>query len=530
MWNNEITLLECLVRDFERQFGLDLHRDVEFIKRSFATRGFTTTIRFLKQCESEMTQSMASGTEYKTRFLRSLFLVSPPSSRVVAGFLAKFDNGLTDSALVERNWLAAKENETRLGSSPRNPFIVNLLHGFADKYLPSNREPTISDLLPRHGSGAVAECLTSLDKFDCEFGFDISEFTPDFMGQSHARRSRSCARFFCVPKDATKLRSITIEPCARQYMQQALRRLLVQHIESHPLLRRHLQLRDATANGKRAGSRNCATLDLENASDSIPCWQVYALFKNWPNFRRWLFASRSSSIEHNGEVLNLVRYAGMGNATTFSIESLVFLALTLESLDLLRRDRKREYSRALRDCITGVGVYGDDIVVPNNAFAGTVLQTLVLAGYIPSKTKTCICGDFKESCGYDYYRTMYVNIPRLRSPLDRCLYIDDLRALTERLTFWGLSKTRTFLYHYLTKRPDIQMALFGKHDRDLCLLYDRGLQTMLLKTLVPSAKQLRLDGTRGLLSFFTRGSATVDSTKVVPRTRMLIADYALTGV
>lgn len=527
MWMKEIKLFECLVRDFERQFGCDLQTDLNEFRTRIATRGFASTCSFLKDCESAITKSMATGTEYNLKFLSTLYLVSPPSARALAGFLAKFDDGLTDPKKISSNWLAAVENERRLGEIPRNELVVRILSDFADQYLPASSQPELNALLPRHGSGAVAEHLDSLNKFDCEYGFDISEFTPDFMGQTHGRRTRSCARFFCVPKDATKLRSITIEPCARQYMQQALRRALVHHIEVNHSLRCHLHLRDASFNGKAAASLNCATLDLENASDSIPCWQVYVLFKNWPLFRRWLFASRSSSIEHDGVVLKLRRYAGMGNATTFVIESLIFLALTLGSLNVLRLDRKREYSRALRDCCNNVCVYGDDIVVPNNAFAATVMQTLVLAGYIPSKTKTCICGDFKESCGMDYYKGFLCNIPRLRQPIDHCIYIDDLRVLQERFRSWGLIQSSTFLYHSLYKRPDTQMALFGKHDRDLCLTYDRGLQTMMLRTFVPSCRQIRLTGSRGLMSYFTRGSATVDSTKVVPRTRMLIAEYVL---
>lgn len=520
MWKNEMALLECLIRDFERSFGVNLQSDVDELRRRFENRGFTDTVRFLKNCESEITCSMATGVGYSNKFLSHLYRISPPSSRVVAGFLAKFDSGLPDPALIEKNWQSAMENETRLGTIPRNSTVFDILSDFADQYLRTEDEPTIQDLLPRHGNGAVAEHLTADYKFDCEFGFTNTEFTPDFIGQTHVRRSPSCARFFCVPKDVTKLRSITIEPCARQYMQQALRRALVAHISRTPLST-FLHLRDATANGMAASDPNCATLDLENASDSIPCWQVYVLFKNWKNFRRWLFSSRSSSIEHNGQVLRLKRYAGMGNATTFSIESLIFLALSKGSLELLLNDRKRSYLRALRECIAGIRVYGDDIVIPNNAFAGRVLQTLSLAGYIPSRTKTCICGDFKESCGFDYYRGFRVNIPRLRRPLDRCIYVEDLYVLHERLRSWGLSQTRTYLYHCLTKRPDIQFVLFGKHDRDICLTYDRDLQTMLLKTLAPSVKQRKLLGEKGLLSYFTCGSAVVGSTKVVPRPRML---------
>lgn len=517
MWKNEVALLKVLVCDLEQPFGVDPTADIDYIDNIFTNRGFVTLCREMKAIESEIVTSMARGTPYTRNLFRSLFIVSPPSARIASGFLAKFDSGLTDSKLIAQSWLAAVENESRLGKTSRSSNTTRWLSTFADKYLPSNSEPDIQALLPRHGSGAVAERLDANAKFGCDFMLDIHEIDSSFLPTSRPVRTSSTARFFCVPKDATKLRAISIEPCGRQYLQQACRRALVSHIETCRISR-WVDIRKPELNGLAASSRTCATLDLENASDSVPCWQVYTLFKNWPNFRRILFSVRSSGLVNDSDVLSLKRYAGMGNATTFVVESLIFLAIVLGKL----RDLQPRF-RNINLC-AGVRVYGDDIVIPNNAFAGSVLDALVESGYIPSSTKTCICGDFKESCGQDYYRGILVNSPRLRHPLSAYVCVQDMRDLVSRLRYWGAKQTLLMLYRLKTNYPEVQQALFGKHDRDLHYVYNSDLQAMMVRVTTRHSKQLRLTGERGLLSYFTCGSAIVGCTKVRLTTQMQSTD------
>jgi hypothetical protein len=150
--------------------------------------------------------------------------------------------------------------------------------------------------------------------------------------------------------------------------------------------------------------RNWATLDLSSASDTIARELVRYLVD--PYWYRILDAARTKYIEipmydEYVEDLNeygicsprhaLEKFSSMGNGFTFELETIIFLAICIAVCS-----RK------------GVGgVYGDDMIVgtPHYAQVKTVLEAF---GFILNADKSYHTGFFRESCGGDYARGVYV--------------------------------------------------------------------------------------------------------------------------
>jgi len=91
----------------------------------------------------------------------------------------------------------------------------------------------------------------------------------------------------------------------------------------------------------------------------------------------------------------------MGNATTFPVQSLFFLAIALGSLFYVRGLRVSGRNvRALGS--STVRIFGDDIIVPEDC-AGVTIEALSALGLKVNTDKTFVTGKFRESCGVDAY-------------------------------------------------------------------------------------------------------------------------------
>lgn len=209
----------------------------------------------------------------------------------------------------------------------------------------------------------------------------------------------SSARLSCVPKDMFKLRSITVEPSEATFLQQLYRTRLIAAAAS--VIPRNSAIPDQLWGGgpqrqrmrALAGSLTgrTATLDLSDASDSIRWDVVTQVFPC--NVVAALERARSPYCEV-GEKQNKVRhrvlmYAGMGNATTFIVETLFFWALVTV------------LSEWVRD-FTPVSVFGDDIVCGIKAATHPLfLEQLTLAGLTLNMAKSglSVGPGFREACG-----------------------------------------------------------------------------------------------------------------------------------
>jgi hypothetical protein len=193
-------------------------------------------------------------------------------------------------------------------------------------------------------------------------------------------------RFFTVPKDALKDRGCCVEASSSLAYQLAVGKVLKGRYqkrfgvdlrygkEVHMTLARH-----ASVSGSHA------TIDLSNASDTI-CYNVVKLIlpEDWFNL---LNSLRAPYTQLDDKKVRLEKFTSMGNGFTFELETIIFRTLC---------DTVVDYSGE-------TWCFGDDIIVPT-ANAEDVLSALRFFGFTPNEGKTFTKGNFRESCGGDYFK------------------------------------------------------------------------------------------------------------------------------
>ncbi len=231
---------------------------------------------------------------------------------------------------------------------------------------------------------------------------------PERMGLNTQHRPRGAsAKLISVLKNSTSRRTITIEPFLRQYLQQGLNTMLRESITECRILRNCLALTDQSKNqvlaleGSRTGE--WATIDLKSASDLLSVKLVESVFRHHPNFLGWMMDARSPYVYTSGTANPAVamgKFAGMGNATTFPVQSICF-AVTCIAAILDSWGMKPTYGRVMRASRL-IRVFGDDIIVHKD-YAHQVVGWLHSVGLKVNTKKSFLKGDFRESCGVDAF-------------------------------------------------------------------------------------------------------------------------------
>lgn len=317
----------------------------------------------------------------------------------------------------------AVENEIKnLVIDPRDPvikrarsFITTVLSGLCHR-----------DIIPRHGPGSVSTGERGAEKsaFSRIYGkleveYPFTEYF--FLNANHvADRVRGMstlevldagtAKVVLVPKDSRGPRLISCEPLENQWIQQGQMSKLVGRLESHPLTRGHVNFTDQTVNREMALSSSVSTeyvtLDMKDASDRVSVALVEQLFCG-SSWLAALMASRSSSTRlPSGQVIELYKFAPMGSAVCFPVEALCFYALAVSALQV-HRQRSRMVAAA------SVYVYGDDIICRREDYP-TIMEQLERFGLLFNRSKCCVSGLFRESCGCDAYNGVDITPVRLR--------------------------------------------------------------------------------------------------------------------
>jgi hypothetical protein len=220
------------------------------------------------------------------------------------------------------------------------------------------------------------------------------------------RASRGIARLISVPKNSSSRRTITVEPMLYQFVQQGLNILLRDSISECRILRNCLALSDQSKNQVLAleGSRfdNWATIDLKSASDLLSVSLVKSVFRHNPQFLEDMMACRSPFVESpNRETLTLGKFAGMGNALTFPVQSICFAVVCLAAI-MDTEGTTPSYWR-LRRASRHIRIYGDDIIV-SKRYAHQCVAWLQDVGLAVNVKKSFLTGNFKESCGVEAFR------------------------------------------------------------------------------------------------------------------------------
>jgi len=264
----------------------------------------------------------------------------------------------------------------------------------------------------RHGSGAVSERFPRWersqfrnwpDKLEGWFPFDQLGKTagsPELRPSVHEGPSR----LILVPKTAKGPRIIASEPASHMWCQQLLRRFMVDQLSrlfGEDFICFHKQELSGALVLDASRDRKLATIDLSDASDRLSCWTVERVLRKSPSLLSALHAARTRYLRDEVSVdkgfLKLRKFASQGTATTFPVQSLVFLCLAIGSCI-----QGRVTMRKIRKLSSHVRVYGDDIIIPSRGYA-QLLRAMELLGLKVNEGKSFVNGHFRESCGVDGY-------------------------------------------------------------------------------------------------------------------------------
>lgn len=215
-----------------------------------------------------------------------------------------------------------------------------------------------------------------------------------------------------VPKDSRGPRVISKEPLLILRAQMAFFKYATDLLEKESLHRINFRSQETNRELAKEGSLNgrWATMDLSDASDSISMRLCRELFLGCPGIEYFLRNCRSTHtcLPVSKEVIPLMKLAGMGSGLTFPILALVAYLSVLSYLHL-------RTGRPIRHLATIVYVYGDDIIVPSEHFEDAA-KGLALSGLRLNVAKSYVRGNFRESCGGDYYNGIECAPVRFKVP------------------------------------------------------------------------------------------------------------------
>ena len=272
------------------------------------------------------------------------------------------------------------------------------------------------EFIPKHGPGSIAGLKGrpsiikkySLMKSDQRLRYlssrigDIESYTPLPMVEGLERVSE----IVCVPKSMITNRTISKEPVSLQYFQQGILAWIVEMTKQHPVLSRHISFehQEYSADLARIGSifGEYATIDLSAASDSVSYHIVKRVFAGtW--LLPFLVCTRSDSTRlPSGKVLPLAKFAPMGSAVCFPVETLIFAACCE-----LAQENCGEHSY--------FRVFGDDIVISQCAVSN-LLEILDSVGFKVNAEKSFWGTEllnFREACGGEYFNGYEVTPARI---------------------------------------------------------------------------------------------------------------------
>jgi hypothetical protein len=383
----------------------------------------------------------------------------------------------------------------------------------------------------KHGPGSVSEkykpnqkwlaLYSGLSEFDhrlMNMGYDLWSFSKDpipFIPRLHP--SSNSARLISVAKTSVARRTITIEPMLNQFVQQGLNTMLREEISSNPILSECLTLDDQTPNQKLAkvGSitGEYATIDLSSASDLLGLELVKKVFQTKPQFLAMALDCRSGFIAGNDNELR--KFAGMGNALTFPIQSIVFAILSIAAT-LYDRDYVPTY-RQIKAAARTVRVYGDDIIVRSRSYT-KVVDWLSCFGLKVNQDKSFSTGNFRESCGKDYFMGYDVTPVYLRYKPDVTSFtasaLENFVSVSNQCWLSGRYSFSTYLKGFVesTLRKALPLVSFsagclGWHTRQnlrSSTKWNSNLHRFEVKSLVRSSTRVSdpIDGYAALLKFF----------------------------
>jgi len=352
-----------------------------------------------------------------------LFLSSPnPSTFYPPYQFLSFLTHLSLSGLDMQSELEEEycENEEFVRNYKRSQFLISRMREVMTDWF-RDFSIDVNTFMPKHGPKSVAEMKgdTSKDSkyrllkpdfplwgtFLLLHGIDVRDYLP----LENSGVTSRCAEVVFVPKSMKTKRVISKEPATLQYFQQGLSGELDRHFRSNPELSAHIDLHDQERQRNLAlyasRTKEFATVDLSAASDTVSCDLVESVFRDTPIYDL-LWALRSTTVRlPSGTQMGIAKYAPMGSALCFPIESLIFACICECTVRYVYHTTGELFSQYL--------VYGDDIIIPDPCLEDLVTN-LRLCGFRVNEDKS-YGGSmrFRESCGMDAYDGVCVTPMRI---------------------------------------------------------------------------------------------------------------------
>lgn len=274
---------------------------------------------------------------------------------------------------------------------------------------------------PKHGKGRVSNLRKGESKFsflewpsklECVFPYDFYAThhlgLRSEVGEKSPGDIKSPSKLIAVPKSLKTPRLIASEPNQNMWIQQLLMKQVYTRVRENPFLSKCIDFSNQKHNASlalsssRSGSH--ATIDLSSASDRFSLRFLERIFRKNPTFLMRFHASRTEVIENainnSWEHLVLKKAFSQGNALTFPIQSIGYAIVCVAAI-LIDKNQSSTASN-IKEAVSGIRVYGDDMIVPVDSFVTTV-NLLEMFDFQVNLDKTFSKGKFRESCGVDAY-------------------------------------------------------------------------------------------------------------------------------
>jgi hypothetical protein len=434
---------------------------------------------------------------------------------------------------------SVKETDASRGPQETEDFhrVSRLL--WADLFAAVDNSIAAYEIVPKHGPGATADRLKGNQKFNqTEWTDRLEEVFPagkfllphwryisdlDRIDWLEPGRERP-VKVTLVPKTLKTPRIIAIEPTAMQYAQQGILEAIEKAGKKHDNFNHFVRWKSNSPNQElaRLGSLfgDLATLDLSEASDRVSNQLVRTMLRNHPHLRDAVDASRSRKAvipaKFGGHKVRLGKFASMGSALCFPMESFVFMTVIFLGIEEeLRRPLTQDDLKSLRG---QVRTYGDDIIVPVR-YVRAVVSKLETFGFRVNAGKSFWTGNFRESCGKDYFKGEDVSVVRVRRVLpthrrnaQEIISVVSLRNQLYKRGLWRTTKYLDDLVEGFIPFPAVgqNSPILGKWnftDHEVHGFHSDH-QVPLVKGMVVVSKLPvdKLDGTGALLKFFLKRS------------------------
>jgi hypothetical protein len=298
---------------------------------------------------------------------------------------------------------------------------------------------------PYHSSGATAQKTHGQYERECNNSLD-DRISYTFPGSwsfhkygNYKWYNLRTSEFYAVMKSWKAYRGIAAEPIQLGFWQHAIQCALEDAIEASKLggyISIHNQGVSRFMAVYGAVTGDFATIDLSNASDDISRSLIDELFPSW--FVRELLSVRSTMIKFpNGVVMKNNIFTTMGSGVTFPLESIIFALISIAAC--------RYTASVGQDGLAGLTVYGDDIVIPTQAYTFACML-LEEAGFSVNLDKSYATGYFREACGVHVYKSTNI------SPL---YFKRGLRSRRRELTYDAILRLEASVKKFLPRLEEM---------------------------------------------------------------------------